>query len=330
VCPLPQFPAGLLLGAVNKGDRITGQGVSARRSTKSSKRTATSWAHTDVRRTFAKLAHKGWAPLAHKGQAPLEQIQIALGHPGASSSSAVSPRAELYADIQKSILFWSNVSSMANHRFRVIRILAAFAAAGISASADQIVVNGGFETGNFSNWTLSGNTVSTGVDNFSPHSGMFSAFLGPSGSLGFLDQPLVTVAGQEYELSYFLQSDGGTPNEFRAQVNNTVLFDQTNIGLQTYTRYVFDFAASGTTDLKFGFRDDPGFLRLDDITVTSVSSIPEPSALSLMISVLILGTFFGHSAFGTRRRLKSALTSRSNCAKKDLISKQNTSISQKR
>jgi hypothetical protein len=208
---------------------------------------------------------------------------------------------------------------MATVRSAVIRFAAVFAATGISIPAVQIVVNGGFETGNFTGWTLSGNTANTGVDAFSPHSGMFSAFLGPQGSLGFLDQVLPTNAGTKYELSYFLQGDGGVPNEFRAQINNTILFDQTNMPLQPYTQYIFDFTATSTSDLKFGFRDDPGFLRLDDITVNSlVNTVPETSNLSVSALVLVLlGFGVRHQRRGGLKQLKSPLTSQEFCVKKD-------------
>ena len=70
------FSAGLILGGVNKGDRVTGQGMSAQSVYEIveayGNRIGTSLAPHDVRRTFAKLAHKG--------RARLEQIQIALGH----------------------------------------------------------------------------------------------------------------------------------------------------------------------------------------------------------------------------------------------------------
>jgi integrase len=71
-----RFPAGLLLGAVNQGDRITGQGMSAQSIYEvvqaNGSELGTPIAPHDVRRTFAKLAHKG--------RAPVEQIQIVLGH----------------------------------------------------------------------------------------------------------------------------------------------------------------------------------------------------------------------------------------------------------
>jgi integrase len=71
-----RFTAGLALGSVNKGDRITGQGMSAQSIYEVvdayGKRLGVTLAPHDVRRTFAKLAYKG--------RAPLEQIQMSLGH----------------------------------------------------------------------------------------------------------------------------------------------------------------------------------------------------------------------------------------------------------
>jgi integrase len=70
------FSSGMVLGTVNKGDRITGQGMSAQSIYEVVEsygdELGVSLAPHDVRRTFAKLAHKG--------RAPLEQIQIALRH----------------------------------------------------------------------------------------------------------------------------------------------------------------------------------------------------------------------------------------------------------
>ncbi|MEP6540222.1 MAG: tyrosine-type recombinase/integrase [Bryobacteraceae bacterium] len=70
------FRSGPLLGPVNKSGRLTAQGISAQAiydAVESYRaRLGTSIAPHDLRRTFAKLAHKG--------HAPLEQIQLSLGH----------------------------------------------------------------------------------------------------------------------------------------------------------------------------------------------------------------------------------------------------------
>lgn len=164
-----------------------------------------------------------------------------------------------------------------------VLLTTAFAALVIpSVASADLVFNGGFETGDFTGWILSGNPIPGTVDSANPHSGSFAADLIAAGSPSFMEQFLPTTSGTRYNLAYFLDvstdSTGGAV-EFMAQVNGVTVFDQTNIPPQPYTRYSFPFLATGTsTDLKFGFRNDPGSFFLDDI---SVAPIPEPSSLWL-------------------------------------------------
>src|SRR5262249_47781783 len=144
------------------------------------------------------------------------------------------------------------------------------------ASAN-IVFNGGFETGDFTGWILSGNPIPGNVDGSLPHTGQFAANLFAAGSPAFIEPQLTTIPGTGYELTYFLDSDGQIPNRFFAQVNGSTLFDQSDIPAQSYTPHSFSFIATGaSTDLKFGFRNDPGVFHLDDI---AVDAIPEPSVM---------------------------------------------------
>src|SRR5262249_5454325 len=83
-----------------------------------------------------------------------------------------------------------------------------------TTTSSNLIVNGGFETGNFSGWTQSGDLSYTGVDGSLPHSGSFAAYMGPTGSDGFLAQSFATTPGANYTLDYWLESDGGSPNDF--------------------------------------------------------------------------------------------------------------------
>ena len=87
--------------------------------------------------------------------------------------------------------------------------------------------NGGFETGDFTGWSGSGNFTDCAVSSSTPavNSGQYGALLGPAGSPGFLSQTVPTVPGQTYLLSLWLDSpDGLAPNEFLAAWNGSVIF----------------------------------------------------------------------------------------------------------
>jgi len=168
----------------------------------------------------------------------------------------------------------------------------------------NLVVNGGFETGSFSGWTVTGNTTpclfvgttndprcipTTGIG---PHSGNYAAELGNAGGDAFLSQNLATTAGTTYELTFWLAVQNyGTPlNDFSVTWNGKQIFSETNITSQGYTEYEFTgLAATGnSTALTFGFRDDPSYLVLDDVSVVDPPSTPEPGTLGLFGAPLVL------------------------------------------
>ena len=143
--------------------------------------------------------------------------------------------------------------------------------------------NGDFETGDFSDWALTGGgSPADFVDNgtyITPHSGTYVADFGQLGSLAYLSQTLPTVAGQSYLLSLWLDSPNvnkkTTPNEFSVTWNGSTLFDQFNISKIGWTNLQFVVnATSSSTTLQFGGRNDRWYLGLDDV---SVVSIPAPS-----------------------------------------------------
>jgi subtilase family serine protease len=156
----------------------------------------------------------------------------------------------------------------------------------------ELVLDGGFEAGDFTYWTLFGDS-SIYTNNFvdftddpnglpySAFEGIYYAALGQSNDLAYLSQPLPTEAGQIYLISYYLQNpNGATPNQFEVQWNTNstsqnVVFNQTNMGAFAYENFqVVVEAASNTTTLLFGFRNDNDFFCLDDV---SVMPVPMPN-----------------------------------------------------
>ena len=168
------------------------------------------------------------------------------------------------------------------------------------AQAANLITNGGFETGNFTGWTNDG-SQSVGIT--SPalsNNGTNVAYFGKVGSLGFISQTVATTAGQNYQLSYQLYSDGQTPNEFQVQVDNNTLFDQINIAGQPFTTYNFNFVGTGSDTIKFGGRNDPTWLQLDNVAVNAIAatSVPEPFT--------VVGTLIGATAaIRMRKKLKA-------------------------
>jgi hypothetical protein len=140
----------------------------------------------------------------------------------------------------------------------------------------SIIQNGGFETHDFSYWTLSGNTNSVAIlGSLYSHSGTWGAGLKASGSLGYISQTVPTAAGQNYLLSLWLYSPSNptsghqtTPNEFLVVWGGTTLFDQTNMPVIGWTNLLFIVTpTTSSTVLQFGFRDDPWRLCLDDVSL---------------------------------------------------------------
>jgi hypothetical protein len=152
----------------------------------------------------------------------------------------------------------------------------------------DIVTNGGFEKGDFTGWTVSADPVNTFVDMELPHTGLFSAALGEFPTDGHLSQILPTTPGGEYTLTYWLQNDGGTPNDFSASWNGSRLPGSvlSNADGFDYTQYVFTdlVATSPSTLLGFAFEQTPAYWHLDDV---AVNPVPEPSSAPILLSIFV-------------------------------------------
>lgn len=156
-----------------------------------------------------------------------------------------------------------------------------------TVSAQELIVNGGFEadTGSPpSGWTYWGNTgfLSTVNNPAGAHSGNNYFNAGPVGSVGGIQQTIATTVGQTYTLSFWEQSDGNLPNEFVVIWGGVTVADVISDPAHPYTNTVLSLTATtGSTNLQFGFRNDPGFLQFDDASLVA-NAVPEPATWALM------------------------------------------------
>lgn len=193
--------------------------------------------------------------------------------------------------------------------FSIVALLALAVApvsAGVIPACDtpgngNLVLNCGFETGDFTSWSLVEILASSAVESNNPDNGSYDAYFGEPDTDATLSQ---TVNGNGtdtlYSLVFALAGDGSTPNDF------TVLWNGTDVGpgivnlSPSFPYIAFSGILSGNSGantLTFQSRQNPTFWYLDDVTLVPLTSgtpqditsadlptgTPEPATAGLLL-----------------------------------------------
>lgn len=197
--------------------------------------------------------------------------------------------------------------------------------ASTTAMAGEIIVNGGFETGNFNGWTVghvgnSSNNMYINSSTTAPISGIATpgaksgSYYAVSDQYGpgsqTLMQSFTTVAGANYVLSYDMFVNSYAAYDPNNQFSSVDLLASDGSVIQNffngapaqsaYTNYSFDISdlvGNGTYSLRFLSLQNNNYQEqgVDNVSILETAAVPEPVSISL-IGLGLLGLAFTRRA----------------------------------
>ena len=202
-------------------------------------------------------------------------------------------------------------------RFVQAAAVLALVVGGVGQTRANLIVNGGFETGNFSDWNVTQGTpgdlgtyilVASTQSYYFPHSGSYEAVMGAiNNKFDSISQTLTTIPGNSYTVDFWLlngqeaSTTGSSTSEFQVSWGGNVILDLVNFPLFPYTEETLTVKATGTsTTLELSAYQTYGHFSLDDVSVSAV--VPEPSTLT----GAGIAVFLGLACAWRRRKEKHA------------------------
>jgi hypothetical protein len=169
------------------------------------------------------------------------------------------------------------------------------------AQATTLIVNGGFETGDFSGWTANAVSFPMYIVTSPVHSGTYAAQIaGFSLAPDTLSQTVSDTAGQAYDLSFSRFIGDGDPTvSMTVTWGGATIFSELNPGAansNVYQTFSFGVVGTGSDTLVFTTANDPSFTYLDDVSLTAT---PLPPTWTMLIAGFVGLGFFAYR--GTKK-----------------------------
>jgi len=153
-----------------------------------------------------------------------------------------------------------------------------------TAKAANVVQNPGFETGDLSDWYLTGDPANMHVGADDPHSGTYAFDGSPTGAAGYLNQDFSGLGNNQYNLQFWVDQRNLNGNLFTVTWDGKQVFQLNNYGSTGYQLVQINgLQGSGGSDtLSFGFiGSGQTSWSLDDVDLEQTGT-PEPGSLMLL------------------------------------------------
>lgn len=173
----------------------------------------------------------------------------------------------------------------------------AFTGLGVGAAqaSPNLVKNGGFETGHFTDWGINQVSYPMYIVANPVQEGAFAAQIaGYQFGPDTLSQLISTSAGQSYNLSFWYFQVPAQPNGIAVTWNGANVYAATNEAIGGYQHVLASVVGTGSDSLVFTAYNNPAYTYLDNVSVSA--GVPEPSTWALSL----LG--FGLAGAAVRRR----------------------------
>src|SRR5271165_176730 len=164
-------------------------------------------------------------------------------------------------------------------------VLAFWALSTTNANAGpNLIVNGGFETGDFTGWTAVAVSYPIYVTTSPVYAGTYSAQIaGYDYGPDTLTQVVADTAGQTYDLSFYLYFAPAGPTQLTyVQWNGATVFSEAapTVG-GFWEHFMTQVVGTGSDSLEFFDANNPGLDYLDNVSLTA--GIPEASTWAMMM-----------------------------------------------
>ncbi len=168
------------------------------------------------------------------------------------------------------------------------------------AQATSLIVNGSFETGDFTGWTANPVGYPMYIVTSPVEDGTYAAQIaGYSYAPDILSQTVGDTSGQSYLLSFWRFQDSGVPTGLTVTWDGTTVFSEAYIDSypgSPYTQFTANVVGTGSDALVFTAYQNPAFTYLDNVSLTAT---PLPSTWTMLIAGFVGLGFFAYR--GTKK-----------------------------